>query len=265
MAGSLQATFHALRIRGKEGGEGHGPVVQLQVGGGIVQHLGLVDVYIQSPVGLHLKCRLDTHFGCHGLGGVVRARKGVFGAYPAKFALRVIVLLGVVVSGQPPGGVVPRHGKFRELIGHLEIREGVLHGEFVAEAQTVVVQAETDVHVHAVFPAQLHQQLVVVVADLRLFAPYGLPGLVKGRCLRPFQLESLLQVPSVHEPVTQAGRFYNRFPVKVQCIYGDAVFREAERGFQPPVRALELVVQVGNGCFHSATASHKEKAENDNA
>ena len=81
LAGGLQTAFHALRIRGEEGGESEGLVVQLQVGGGIIQDLRLMDVDVQAVARLHLEGRLDRHGRCNRLGGIVRALLGIVLSY----------------------------------------------------------------------------------------------------------------------------------------------------------------------------------------
>ena len=64
--------------------------------------------------------------------------------------LHVVVLLRVVVAGNPPGSVVARHGKLRVLCLHDEIVEILLLWELVAETDAVVVDTEAEIHVASV-------------------------------------------------------------------------------------------------------------------
>ena len=62
--------------------------------------------------------------------------------------------------------MVPGQRKFCLFFCNLEIGEGVLHREFIAEAQAVVVEPEADVHDGAGFLPEADQQLIIVVSDL---------------------------------------------------------------------------------------------------
>ena len=77
--------------------------------------------------------------------------------------------------------VVARHGKLGEFLLNHEIGKTALLGELIAEAEAIVVETEADVHqVARALLLHTHEELVVVVADGRLFAPHGVPGLVEG-------------------------------------------------------------------------------------
>ena len=82
--------------------------------------------------------------------------------------------------------MIARECELRQLFLNHEVGEGILHGEFIAESQTVVVESEADVHGYRflVLPCRmlchLHQQFVVMIKDLGFLTPYGLPGLVEG-------------------------------------------------------------------------------------
>ena len=95
--------------------------------------------------------------------------------------------------------MVSGHGKLRDFFLDIEISELVLQRELVTEAQAVVKHAETDVHVHAVFPAQFDQHLVIVVPDAGFLSPDGLPGLVQAVRFHGREGEAFLQVFSLHE------------------------------------------------------------------
>ena len=75
-----------------------------------------------------------------------------------------------------------------------EVVQILLAWEFITEAESVVVEAETDGHLP--FGGSLdkvHEELVVVVADLSFLAPYRLPGLVECACLDALHFETVVE------------------------------------------------------------------------
>ena len=82
--------------------------------------------------------------------------------------------------------MIASKGKLSQLLLNHKIGERVLHGEFIAESQTVIIETETDLHHCGLLFLILgwlqegDKQLVIVVADLCFLAPDGLPGLVEG-------------------------------------------------------------------------------------
>ena len=126
--------------------------------------------------------------------------------------LRRRIFLRAVVAGNPPGGVVAREGKLRQFLLNIKIGEVVLHGELVAESQSVVVEAEAHLHhggLFGVLPVdggllQRDEKLIVVVANLGFFAPYGLPRLVeRARGLR-LQHKAGIKAAAVEELESQS-------------------------------------------------------------
>ena len=91
-----------------------------------------------------------------------------------------LIFLCVVVTRNPVGCVVARHGKLRVLFLNDEIVEIRLLWEFIAQSHAVVVdtESEDDVSVGSLL-IKVHSHLVVVVADRRRFSPYGFPRLVE--------------------------------------------------------------------------------------
>ena len=265
LAGRLEPPLDALGVRGEPGAERLRGLVVQEVRGRVVQHFGLVDVDVQAVVGLHLQGGLDAAQG-EALGRcVLEAHRLVPAPDLRQAGLRVVVLLGVVVAGNPPRRVVARHRELGELLPDLEVGQCVLQRELVAETEAVVIQAETHLHhgALAVRVAQVagvvrvrdahaplrlardfgrllqrHQKLVVVVPDGRLLAPDRLPGLVERVEGRVGEGETAVQVLPVQQGVTQAGRKHNGLSGAVQRIFGDAV-HDGELEFQLPVRAAE--------------------------
>ena len=213
LARSLHAPLHALGIGGEPGAEHHAAVVEVEVGGRIVKHGGLMDVDIESFVRLHLQCRLHTcrREGCEGPSAAFVRDVGEL-AYLRELRLGGIELLGAVVAGNPPRRMVAGHGKLAELFLDHEVGQRVVLRELIAEAQSVVVQPEADEHhVGILAPLaagkewrlgrflQLDEQLVVVVAYLCLFAPDGFPCLVEGAGGGILEREAAVEVVVVEE------------------------------------------------------------------
>ena len=75
-----------------------------------------------------------------------------------------------------------------------EIAELLLVRELVAETETVVVKTETDRHLPLCRRLdEVHEKLVVIVADLSFLSPYRFPCLVEGSCLHAFNLEAVIE------------------------------------------------------------------------
>ena len=191
VTGRLQPTFHPLRVRGERSTENEARRVNQQVHGREVESRRLVDVKVQPVSGFHLQSRLHGGIGedapnpvvgaMHRLGAIRNLRQ---------LRLGIVVLLRVVVAGNPPRGMVAGHGKLGQLICYLEVSQCVLVGKLVAERQAVVVKAEANLHDggtgnHLALPVegtvlfQRDEQLVVVVADRGLLAPDRLPRLIE--------------------------------------------------------------------------------------
>ena len=178
-------------------------VLYLELHGGEVDQGGLMDVDVQ-PAAVALEHHRGLHSG-HGHGadaGVAAAVEvRVEGGNPAHGRGLVDEFVGVVVTGNPEGGEILVECELRQLVADNEVAEGLLLGKLVAEAEPVVEEAEADDN-HAVSVrfcaecgthglAEVHGQFVVVVADLFLLTPDGLPGVVDCRAGGAVQYESL--------------------------------------------------------------------------
>src|SRR3546814_12489516 len=81
-------------------------------------------------------------------------------------------------AGDPPGGALWSDVEFGDLVGDLRGLEYRLLGQFVAEADAVVEQAETDVHrmtAPAFLLAEADEQLVEAVLHEETCAPTLFP------------------------------------------------------------------------------------------
>ena len=237
--------------------------------GGEIEGGRLVDVDIQAVVRLHLEGRLHPRFreGSPGPTAVLVARLPQFADF-RQFRLGVVVLLRVVVAGNPPCGMVARHRKLGQFFHDPETDESVLNGKLVAEAQAVVIEPEADLHhggfgfggmVHAFHAAdglfQRHQHLIVVVADVCLFAPHRLPCLVEGAVFCVFQHKGVGEVVAPFEGETHLGGQHHGLPITVKGIVRHAIIH-GKLQFQLSVRTLE-----GDGSVGSESRG-KERCQN---
>ena len=153
----------------------------------------------------------------------------------------VVVFLRIVVSADPPGFVVSGHRELRKFFFYIEISEFILQWELVPQAQAVVVEAEAEIHLRTVLPAETDQHFIVVVAYMRLLAPHRIPDLVFAVESRADDLESLFQVASVSQFETEPGGFDHGLAVIFKRVGGGAVTDEAEAHPELAVRALQHV------------------------
>ena len=189
-------------------------------------------------------------------------------------ALGVVILLRVVVARYPPRRVVASQGKLRQLLLEPETDQRVVdavvaHRELVAEAQTIVIQAETYLHhrrpllgrmVHALHRAhgllQRHQHLVVVVADIGLLAPHRVPHLVESAALHLLLHKGVCQVVAPLQFETHLRSCNHLLPVACQFVIRLAV-DETESHLHPSVRAFQPQI-VCTSHRHRQTC-HQEK------
>jgi len=77
--------------------------------------------------------------------------------------------------------VVACHSKLCALLLYNKIGKVLLTGELVPEAQAIVKKTKANDDLPArLCLAKGYRQLVVLVPDLRYFAPYRFPGFIKG-------------------------------------------------------------------------------------
>ena len=174
--------------------ENHFPVIQIEVGRGIIEHGRLVDVEVEPLRRLQLESGLDAG----GRESLLRSTAAAPGSFRSATDLTKTTLgraefLGIVVTRYPPGGVIAGHRKFGQLFFDVEIRQGVFHREFIAESETVVIQAETDLHHPVALVLERHERFVVMVPDAVLLSPDRMPDLIKGALFDPLDDESILE------------------------------------------------------------------------
>ncbi len=158
-----------------------------------------MDVQIDAVVCLELERSLDACGRERRGRGIVRIDFG--GEKAADLAQArpgVVILLGVIVAGNPVGGMVTGHCKLRCFFGYYEIVEIWLSGEFIPETDSVVIGSEA--YLHRAVKSRLTQadgHFIVVVADFRLFAPDRLPHGVDTVAAHSGKLEAVFERKSV--------------------------------------------------------------------
>ena len=109
-------------------------------------------------------------------------------------ALCEVILLSVIVSRKPPRCVVTCKSELSKFLLDYEIAEVLLVRELITEAETVIVETETDRHLllrrslH-----EVHEKLVVVVADLLLLTPDWLPCLIERSSLDALYCKAVVE------------------------------------------------------------------------
>ena len=261
VAGSLQAAFHALGVGGENGGKGPAPLIQHQVHGRIIQHRSFMDIDVEAVGRFHLQGSLHRPVGSRCLRDIVRTGTGINGRNLREQGPGVVVLLRVIVSGNPPGGVVSGHGKLREFIGHLEIGELVFLRELVAEGQAVVVHAYADVHVDTVLTGELHEHFLVAVTNLRFFSPDGRPYFIQTVTFGSCQGKVPVQKGSVQKLISQAGFFHHRLSIILEPV-GRSSVNQGKHSFQPTVGAGEGLILHHDGLGGGTGAEKGSQAKN---
>ena len=251
------------------GGEQKVLIVQIQIGGRVIQNGGLVDVDVQALGRFHLKGRLHTG----GREALLRGASAGTGDVRqvtdlGEFGFRGIEFLGGIVSGNPPGGMVSRHGKLCLFFLDLEIGELVFQGELVAETQAIVIQAEADLHhgtlavgiaqirrIFGIRGAHTHlggtgglrillegnQELVIMVADRGFFSPYRFPGFIFASQFHTRYGESGKQIFLVQEFKAQAGGLHHHLFSPAEGIQRGSFRAYAHGEFQNVTGTLDFL------------------------
>ena len=233
----MHIAFHARRIGCEPRLKHHVAVVEIEVHRGEVDAGRLVNVDVE-PVGrFELQRGLHTRRRESGLRRV--GGDGSRHLTPDFAHLRDdgLILLRVVVTGNPVGRVIARHGKLRVLLLHHKVVERLLLGKLVAQSHAVVVDTKTDKDVAVGGRlAERDGQFVVVIADGRCLAPHGFPSLVKRSGLGVFNGEAPHEVGLVHSlgGVLGLGQFQSETrrldhrPVLVAHLVGGHTVCESE-------------------------------------
>ena len=151
--------------------------------------------------------------------------------------------------------MVACHGKLRVLFLDDEIVQVFLLGEFIAESQTIIEQAEADDDVTVVLGlVECYLQLIVVVADDAFFSPDRTPGLIHRRGTRVVYGESAHQVRFLVEDtlVLVSGYF------KIGLLVGILPFQfQSELAWLDDCLVFECKVISGTTFFVEAEVHHQ--------
>ena len=279
-AGSLQVTLVATGVGGQPALEDAGLVIIVEVHRGIVDTSGFVQVDVETVVGAHHQGCLHAAFPYRGLRGVLRHGGLHLAADFAQARGDGFVLLGVIIARKPPGGMVTGHGKLRALFLDDKIREVLLRGKLVAEAEAVVKQAEAQLDETVVGGlGQRHAKLVVMIANAAFLAPYGCPCLVESSGLGLGNLKSAGQIGFLVNLAgigprleLEVGRSIGIFFLQVQTqmagandvlamigqrIRGTPLGIQAEIHFQAAIRRLQLLCTGRHGQQNGGNSQQK--------
>ena len=126
-------------------------------------------------------------------------------------AIKVLVAIPLA-GGGPPGRGGLDDVEFRQFIDDVDLVQGGLVRELVAEAYAVVVNAKNHVEgaMWLVIFEQRHAQFVVVIAHEAPFAPGLFPGLVEAARGLAGEREVALELRCIGEDEAQAGFADNR-------------------------------------------------------
>ena len=204
LARSLQIALPALCIGREPRLEHQVLVVEVEVHAAVVHQCCLVQVDVEAIGGLQLEGGLHAGRREGSLRGVGRDGTLHQTADFGQLGLGVVVLLRVVVAGNPEGGVVAGHSKLSMFLLDNEVVELLLQGELIAESESVVEDAEADEYLAALGRlVESDSQFVVVVADFGHFAPYRAPRLVETAFLHFTHAETIHQSGIVLQLQTQ--------------------------------------------------------------
>ena len=184
----------ALCVRRQLHTEGHRLIIQIEVDRWEVNECCFVEVDVDPLIALEHQWRLYARLREGGLGAVLREGLVEEPTDLRETAVLVVILLSVVVPGDPVCLVVARHSELSELaLDDVEVTI-LATGELIAEAEPVIEEAEADSYGIAIaLLLERDEQFVVVVADRLDLAPDRLPGLIEGRLLRVRDLKALVE------------------------------------------------------------------------
>ena len=157
-------------------------IIHIEEHGGIVHQCGLVDVDVQPVIGA------QHQRGLHGQPALCLRLVGLQSQPPLYLILQpgdtgrgIGKLVGVIVSGNAIGGVVPAEVELSQFPAQGKVIHPVLLRHLIAEAQAVVEEAEA--HQHLPSRTFLHQgqgHLVIMVPHAGILAPDRSPALIHG-------------------------------------------------------------------------------------
>ena len=125
--------------------------------------------------------------------------------------LGVFILLGIVITRNPPGGMIARHGKFSTLFLDGKVVEIAFLRELIAQSYSIVINTEADVHITVCrILLQLYQHIIIMIADRLVLSPNRSPGLIESGSLliddTKIRKQILAILAALGELITQTAR-----------------------------------------------------------
>ena len=141
-----------------------------------------------------------------------------------KFGFRIIIFLSIVITGNPPGGMIARHSKLGMFVLYHKVNQVLLLWKLITESYAIIIYTKTKVHIticSGLF--QFNQQFVVVITNIFRLSPHRLPGFVEGRG-RSFQdFKTIQQIIGILQFQSQGAGLNHEFPFILHLIGWSAI------------------------------------------
>jgi len=245
LLGSLQVGHMTQRIGHQHRAQRKSALVDEQVHRRIVDQSGFEKVDVKPLAGL------EHERGLHGIGGDDRAysdllhRRAAHGVNLAERGGRIVVFVGIIVTGDPPGQVIAGQIEPGLFTADDEVAQVGLVREFIAKAEAIVEETEADDHLPLLrlIPLQRHRQLAVMAADAPLFAPDRLPALVGGGAPGFDHLEAVEEAGIVLEGDAHPALQNDRLFAEIEAVAG--LTRTVEIEFESELAIRRVQFQRG--------------------
>ena len=156
--------------------------IVIQVHGAVIDQCRLMKTYIKSALCLKQQWRLDTCLRKWSLRSIRGNGRFHILLYFRHFGNCIIILLRIIVAGNPICHRISLYRKLRFFLLNGKINEVVLSRKFVSKTQTIIKYSEPNNH-HAPGCRMIkkYSHFIVVIADFILFTPDWLPDFIKSR------------------------------------------------------------------------------------
>ena len=207
MEGGLEVSPHPVLVRHQMGLQPEADIIHIQKHGGVVHQRGLMDVDVQPVIGPQHQRSLHGQpaLGPGLVGLLVQSALYLIlqTGYPGS---GVCKLVGVVISGNAVGQMVAGEVELGLLPAQGQIVQMLLLGNLIAEAQSVVEEAEAHGHHTAgLLLLQSQGHFMKMVPHLGIFTPHRTPAPVYGIPAHGHYREAAGQVRLVAHQSQAAG------------------------------------------------------------
>src|SRR5678816_4038544 len=116
-------------------------------------------------------------------------------------------------SWYPPRSIIAGHIKLCQLIEDFKIVKIFLFRKFIPESNAIIVNTKynDEFSFQILFFLEGYFQLIIMIADVMLFAPGLLPGLIKGSLFRTCDFKSLFQILALIDIEAQKRRIQKHY------------------------------------------------------